>query len=292
MRRPAALLALLLVLCAGATACGDDTDVRTGDQPPGAADGGPSGPGGDSEVDATQVAIAIEVGGGFVPFGYDFATVPTVVLDNGTAFTGGAMTMQYPGPAMTPVFTGEVAPSALEELLAEASEIGLADDEELDAGEPGVTDMPTTTITVRVEGVTHTQSVYALSLGPDDLGGVYLDLTEEQLAVRTAVAGFVSRVTDAVAGAATEPFAPEAYQVLAQPAGGDDPEVRPNELDWPFSYPIAEDGRCQTIEGDDAVALGALVPDATQITTWTDRTNGTRHNLTIRAVLPGYDRDC
>ena len=286
MRR--SLIALLLLPVLVLTACGDDAEVETGDDP-GATDAG-STDGGDG--DSTQIAISIEVGGGFVPYGYDFAAVPTVIQDNGTAFTGGAMTMIYPGPALAPVSTGVVPSDVVAALLDEAEEIGLATADELDTGEPGVTDTPTTTITVRVGGQRYEHGVYALGFGeqPGEGGG----LSDDQIELRSSISAFVQHVNDAAGAAATEPYDAVAYDILPQPLAdaGAVEDVTPNQLDWPLSFPLHEDGSCMRLEGDDAASFAALLPEATQITEWTDRSNGATFRITARAVIPGFERDC
>lgn len=286
MRRTVLSLVAVSVVLVGAAACGDDAEVRTGDEPTSSTvstkpDGG-----------TAEVAISIVTGGGFVPFGADFATVPTVVLTDGTAYFGGVTTQQFPGPAMAPVATGVIEPARMQDLLDEAAESGLTGDEPLDPGRPHVTDTPTTTITVRADGRTHTNSIYAPNMGSDDIVGAPLGLTHEQIAVRNAMNTFVLHVADAT-GAVGFPdiYAPDAFQVLAQPAGDADPSVPPNRLDWPFSSPL-ESGECLTVEGDDAATFAELLPQATQITVWTDPATRQDYNLIVRAVLPGFDRGC
>lgn len=289
MRRSIACLFLLPALLL--TACGDDTNVDAGADP---SPTDSSDPGDDAGGDATQVAISIEVGGGFVPFGYDFAAVPTVIHDNGTAFTGGMTTAIFPGPALSPVLTGVIDADELAALLDAAEQVGLGSDAELDTGQPGITDLPTTTIKVRVDGQVYEHSVYALSYGTDFPGDVATGITDEQAEVRAAIAGFVSDVNDAVGAVASEPYTAEAYEVLAQPVGEDDQtaDVAPNELEWPLATPIQGDGTCMQVDGDDAVALADALEQATQITQWTDPSDGAVYLLTVRAVIPGFDREC
>jgi hypothetical protein len=281
MRRPVLAVLLFALLLAGTASCGDDAEVRTGDQPPGSTDGHGAGD--------PQLAISIEVGGGFAPYGSDFLSPPTVVLDDGTVFTGGATIAIYPGPAISPVLTGSIDGDELRALLDEAGAAGLTADGELDTGQPGITDMASTTITVRVDGTTFEHSIYALSGAPDM--GPELGLTRPQLELREQLATFVQHVTDAAAGSATDPYPPTAYEVLASPASGEDPQVEPNHLDWPLAAPI-EAGACQRVEGDDAAALAPILAKATEITVWTDPGTGDRYQLRFRAVLPGVERDC
>jgi hypothetical protein len=287
MRRSIACLFLLPALLLAA--CGDDTNVDTGADP---SPTDSTDPGGDS--DATEVAISIEVGGGFVPFGYDFAAVPTVVHDNGTAFTGGPTTAIFPGPALSPVLTGVIDADELATLLDAAEQVGLGSDSELDTGLPGVTDMPTTTIKVRVDGEVFEHSVYALSYGSEFPDDVATGITDEQAEVRAAIAGFVSDVNDAVSAVASEPYVAEAYDLLPQPIGDEEQatDVAPNELDWPFASPIVEDGSCMHLDGDDATTFTDLLDQATQITVWTDTSNGMAYRLVARTVIPGFEREC
>lgn len=289
MRRSVACLLLVPALLL--TACGDDTDVQTGDEPStdGSADGGSTPVG-----DQTEVAISIEVGGGFVPFGYDFATVPTVIQDNGTAFIGGAVMAIFPGPALSPVVTGVIEADDLAELLDRAEQVGLASDSELDGGQPGITDMPTTTIKVRVGGEVYEHSIYGLNAAVEVPDAAETGLTEEQIEVRRAVSGFVAEVTEAASTAASEPYEAEAYDLLSEPLSDMDTtaDVEPNQLDWPFSYPIPSDGACVHLEGDDAATFSRLLPKATQITEWTDATDGAKYRITVRAVIPGFEREC
>jgi hypothetical protein len=274
MRRAAVLLVLPLLLVAAA--CGDDTDrTATGDR--GAAEG---------------VAIRISVGGGFVPQGLDFAAVPTVVLHDGTVFTGGAVTLQYPGPALSPVVTGRLSARQVEELLEAAEAARL--DEERDYGMPGVTDMASTTIELDLDGRTATTSIYALGTGGMDFTS---GLTDEQRAARDEATRFVQEVDDAVRAAATEAYVPAAYQVQAFEAGepeasdgamthGEPQEPQPNELDWPLAGPL-ETGRCTEVTGADAEALTGALESATSITRW--RSAGQVFTIAVKTVLPGTE---
>jgi len=271
--RALALLALIALTVAG-LACSDDDSVETGDGSPTTGTGAPD-----------DVVISIEVGGGFVPQGTDFASVPTLVLRDGTVITGGASIAIYPGGPVSPVVTGRLGDDEVAALIDAAAEAGL-DADAIDAGQPGVTDVPTTTITVAFADGTRTHDVYAL--GMDDDPG----LTDDQQAVRRAVGELVAEVTGAVGTAADQPYEPVGYQVQAFPRTPADLEgldVAPNELAWPFpDLPLSAEG-CLDIEGDRVAALTDALTDATQITTWTDAQGGL-WQLAIRLTLPGDTR--
>jgi hypothetical protein len=266
-----AVLAVLLALAAGA--CGDDAS-RTSTGP------GRPGPRGDA------VAIRISVGGGFSPQGLDFASVPTVVLHDGTVLTGGAITLQFPGPAVLPVVTGRLDQHAVDELLGAAREAGL--DGSPDYGTPGVTDLASTTVQVDLDGELHEVSAYALGFEEGD-SSAGAGLTAGQRAARAELQAFVQRVSDAATAAATEPYAPAAYQVEAYEAGPVDPSADPplpNELDWPLAEPLVA-GRCLEVAGADADALARALEQATSITRW--HSGEQVLTIAVKTVLPGTD---
>jgi hypothetical protein len=272
MRRAAVLLVLPLLLVA---ACGDDSGTTS--------TGGQSTPTAPGAGLADGMAIRISVGGGYSPQGIDFAAIPTVVQHDGTVFTGGAMTMQYPGPALSPVSTGHLSEGAVARLVEQAKAAHL--DRSRDFGMPGVTDMASTTIEVEIGGRAYVSSVYAL--GFDDQGDS--SMTDEQRTARREASAFVQEVGQAVADAATDPFAPTAYQVQAFAAG--DPatgegEPQPNDLDWPLAQPLVAD-RCVDVADADAEALTRALEPATSITRW--HSGGQVFTLAVKTVLPGTE---
>jgi hypothetical protein len=233
------------------------------------------------------VAIEISVGGGFSPQGLDFSSVPTIVLADGRAYVGGAQTMQYPGPALAPVSTGDLGKAAVDRLLASARSAGL-DGGLTDFGTPGVTDLPSTTVRVLLDGKVHTTSVYALGSEGDGAGGV----SARQRANRQKVADFVGAVGDAATAAATAPLTPSGYEVLGFPtdAGGAvEGEPAPNHLDWPFTDLRLDPSTCARITGDRVAPFAKLLERASSITVW--HAGGATYRLSIRATLPGRT-DC
>jgi hypothetical protein len=294
MRRLLVVLTALAVALVSVGCSDDDADVDTGDRP--TDDGGTTDDGGDPVDDPADdpappgAVIAIRSGGGFVPFGTDFAYVPTVILADGTAFTGGAVPAIFPGPALNPVSTGTVPVDELAELLERADEAGLLDGA-IDFGQPGVTDLPTTSITLVVDGQTYSHDIYALGVEQGGLGDE-VGLSADQIDLRRFAASFLEEVSALVSSEADQIYEPEAYQVLSlevdpSQVGAD---VPPNELDWPFADIALGQAECADVEGDDAATFRELLTQATQITIWRDAAGGT-YQLTVRARLP-FDDTC
>jgi hypothetical protein len=289
----------VFVLALALAACGDDADVDTGGSSTTSTSatssttstiadtttttsGATPTTGSTVPASARQLLISVEEGGGFVPYGTDFAAVPNLVLGDGTTFAGAPVVAIYPGPAMNPVNTGTIPSNRRADLLRAAKDAHL-DAAKLDVGQPGVADVPTTTIRVRLDGVVHEHAVYALGFeGPG--------LTAEQMATRAAIKGFVDAVRDASSTAANAAYKPTGFQLIAlryDPAQQGPDGVAPNHLDWPFAdIALAGDPHCIALTGSRAKTFAALLPQATQITVWTHPADHAQYRLVVRATLP------
>jgi hypothetical protein len=287
----AGLLVLFTVVLMAACSSGEER-VVTGDDPnggsrndedrdtdplPGVAGGGEDG-----------LFVSVEVGGGFVPIGFDFRTMPrAVIYDDGTTLSPGAVAAIYPGPAVLPVTEGQVDDEQLRRLVAAATTAGLLDDIEADFGNPPVADAPTTTVTVVVDGEVHVTSVYALGMADESLPGAGLPGADgPQLEARERVSQFVDLVSHTVVSAEGDRYVPDRYRVLALPPDqGDDAVVGPDEREWPFPDVALVEGECTSIGGDRAVEFRSAIEAATEITRW--RTDaGQLFTLSIRPVFP------
>jgi hypothetical protein len=273
-----------LVAGSGGTA-GDGTGAEPeggGGTPVGTPGGAPGG-----------LVVSIEVGGGFVPVGFDFRALPTaVVYEDGTTLSGGAFPMVFPGPAVHPVVRAALAAEEVRGLVGSAAEAGLLEPGEVDFGDPGITDVPTTTVTVVVDGEAHATSVYGLADvdvdvdAEDPLPG----LTDAQVEARRRVAGFVAEVTEAVTAAEAEPYVPDRYRVLPIPSSGEPADGgAPEEREWPVPEVTPTEGQCRAVTGAGAVALGQALADADELTRW--RTPAGTFSLAVRPVLP-HEPDC
>ena len=276
-----------------------------------ADDGGDAGAGseGGSDVDdgrdlpevtgdGSTLVLQVHSAGGFVPWGYDFAAVPSLsVYADGTAIVQGPMTLEYPGKALPNLQVVHLPDGALEELVA------AADDADLlapgpDYGMPNVTDLPTTTVTIGVGGETYEHAAYALGAGPGEMsaddegmfGGGESGLTEEQSAARVALAQFVQRANELVgATGAEESYAISALGVMAMavdPAVDSGVEgIEIQVLPWPVpGVGLAEAGQCALVEGADAQTLLATLDDANQLTQFEQ--DGVVYQAWFRPLLP------
>lgn len=274
------LLTLLTAVALATSGCadaGEEVEVG-GEGSPGGSDGG--------------LFVSVEVGGGFSPVGADFRQPPTAtVYADGTVFAPGAITLQYPGPAILPVFTGSIAQPEIDEILAAAEEAGLTE-ERSEWGDPPVADAPTTTITVVVDGEARVNSIYALGSegGPPGAPG---QAEGDSEGARQQAQDFVDLVSSKVTESAQEQYEPDRYRVLPiEPGTGPqpDPAVQPQSRDWPYPDLTLEPFRCVAVTGDRATQFGEALAESSEITLWRTE-SGEEFFLSVRATLP-HEPDC
>lgn len=256
-----------------------------------------SGSGGDSTQHPTgkdQIVLQVSSGGGFAPASYNLTTLPQFTLcGDGTVIVPGATPAIYPGPALPSLQTTRISEDAIQEILSAAKEAGLFANG-VEYGQPGITDMPTTSIVVNAEGKTYTTNIYALGMEPG-AGG----LTMQQQQARAAINDLVDKLgvlTDYQAGEIKwEAYAYTALKVFSlavDPSTNPVPnDPRPNELVWPLGdlstlgEPVMPEGyRTVVVSGDDLATLQPLLVQGTQITLWTSGAH--QYNLFFRPLLP------
>ena len=281
-----------------------------------ADDGGGAGSGGDvsdggadeggdlPEItgDGSTLVFQVHSAGGYVPWGYDFASVPSLsVYADGTVIVSGPTTLEYPGKVLANLRVVHLPDGALEDLVETAADADLLAPEP-DYGMPNVTDLPTTTVTIAVGGETFEHAAYALGVGTDVgtdgnapgdegmVGGGDPGLTDEQSAARVALAQFVQQVNELVGAAgAEEPYPVTALGVLAMPvdpaaqAGTDG--IEPQVVPWPVAgVALAGAGGCALVDGADAETLLATLADANQLTQFDQ--DGVVYQAWFRPLLP------
>ncbi|MGZ5299239.1 MAG: hypothetical protein ACXWDU_06135 [Actinomycetota bacterium] len=285
--------ALLLGLLAGACA-----NASTGDGP---GDGGTGSGGGGTQVPtptgSEQLVLRIEQVGGFVALQYDLMRMPMMSLyGDGLVLTPGAQIEIYPGPALPALSQQRLTPGAIQLLLRAAIDAGLDEDRDYtDLGSMMVSDAPTTTFTLTVDGRTHTTHVYALDfdLGPNPDG-----MPREEFQAREDLLAFQAKASDLgwlPEGSVTDQgaYRPTALRIFSSPYRPD-PELAQVPIAWPLTPGLDAFGesmqgptdgmRCGTVADDAASSLLPLAEQANQLTPWTS--DGTRYGLLFRPLLP------
>ena len=217
-----------------------------------------------------RVVLSISVAGGFVPYEYAYGTIPElVVYADGTAITplvGGAA-----GPVLPRLRIVHLTPAQLASLIAKARRAGLL------AGPiaypmPQVTDLPTTTVTIVVNGHLHTHAAYALGFPEKSEHGVRKTLLRFVSATRSFVLaqGTVERPR-------ALPARVRLHATTSQ--GGAAGTVTPWAVD---GLRLAAIGECAMTASPRVIrALAQLRRGARY------REHGTTYELTMRALLPG-----
>jgi hypothetical protein len=266
--------AVLALVVAGIAACGGTSDAGSYKHPEG----------------ANEVVLRVNSGGGFVTVEYNLRAVPQFTLfGDGTVVVTGPTITIYPGAALPNLQTTKVSEETIQAMLSAAQEAGLFEND-VNYGRPGITDMPTTTITVNVDGTTYESNLYALST--DAAGG---GLTMEQQQARAEIATLVGKLNgvesfqQGLQWASYQFTSITAYSTPAVTGGNGD--VQPNKLDWPLGdlgtlgqATQPEGFRKAVITGADLEKLRPLFDDSTEITVW--NSGGKEYNVIFRPMLP------
>jgi hypothetical protein len=276
------LAGLIATACGTTENPGDGGETTTTTLPSGAV-AHPSG--------ADQVVFRVTTGGGFVPVEYNITLAPEFTLyGDGTVIVTGPVIAIYPGPALPNLQAAKISEEAVQAILAAAKEAGLLQNG-VDYGQPGITDVGTTSLVINAGGQTYQSDIYALGM-ESGAGG----LTMEQQQARAAINDFRNKLTDLTAFESAElTWAPYEYERLAifsqvadTTTGGTD--VEPNTIVWPLGdlATLGEEVnggfRRALIAGEDLAKLRPLLKDATQITLWTS--GDASYHLYFRPLLP------
>lgn len=263
-----AAAALLLAGCQSLRAGGTDEPVPDDDAP-----------GTEIPADPGSPVLQVEVAGGFVPVGWDFANVPQLtVYSDGRAIVHGPQILIYPGPALPNL---QESTADVDALVSAAQDAGLLADPP-DYGQPMIADVPTTFVTLTVDGQTYAHAANALDI---EVGSAAdLGITDEQMAARATLAEFVATAQGLVAPD-SEPLAIEAFGFFAWPASETtDDGLEPELLPWPLDLPLADASDCTLVEGSDAATLRETLASANQTTRFED--DGVTYDVFFRPLLP------
>lgn len=262
------------------------SSVFEGDQ----GGGGPDSTGFEHATGAEDVVVSVDSSGGYVPVEHNLRnTAEFLLLGDARAIVTGVTTQIYPGAALLPLQTTTVSEDQIQELLAAADDAGLLG-EQIEYGEPGVTDMPTTDVRITVDGQTYAHAAYAL--GFDD--GANLGLSDAEITAREALQGFID-AAQALAGADSEQFVPTAvvaYRLSAEDAPPvEEPDLVQEPMPWPIATvppPVAAGdlSSCVAITGQEATDLLAALQEANELTPWVIGTEPPAR-MAFRPLLPG-----
>jgi hypothetical protein len=207
-----------------------------------AACGGPGGTVTHSTGKA-DIVLRVETGGGFVPVEYNLTQLPGLTIyGDGTVIMTGPMIEIYPQQAIPNLQQATISQGDIDKILAAAKKAGLFANG-VDYGQPSITDVGTTTITINADGQTYTSNIYALGIEEILKGGTSYGLTVEQAEARNTVSKFTTDTGDLDTFLGTTlQWQSYSFTSLAVFSVADDPAnprydtqgVQPSRLDWPL----------------------------------------------------------
>ena len=214
---------------------------------------------------------------------------------DGLVVMPGVETMIYPGAALPAVAQERLTPEAIQLLLQAAVDAGLNTDRELtDMGSVGVSDMPTTTFTLVIDGQTHTTHVYALgqtNSKPDGMSQTEYQARQDLQAFETKSMDLSWLPQGSISDSGA--FQPDGLRVFVSDYHGDKTLTEP-AVAWPLTPALGSFGdpmqgalqgmRCGTVTGADATTLLPAAQNANELTPWTS--DGSSYSLVFRALLP------
>ncbi len=244
----------------------------------------------------TDVILRVASGGGFVPIEFNLRAVPSYTLyGDGTVIREVVPAVDATQvPPITPLETEQLDEAAIQSLLGQAKAAGLLEARTIDYGDMGaigVSDMPTTSVTLHAGGATVAHDAYALTFAPGEPPAG--SMTQVQKDARAALRGFVA-LTEQPSPAATA-YAPTRLAVfiapaLAQPTDVSEPVVWPLATAPPLAKSAGAEGanyQCSVVEGADVALLTDAVMKAPAGAQWiaaADR-NAT-FQVVVRPLLP------
>jgi hypothetical protein len=270
-----------------------------------ASSGGAAGDGDSAGADlpADTAIVRVEQTGGFVTAQTNFSRVPDLaVYADGRAITPGAQIMIYPPPALPSLQVAQLSESQIERIVDVADDAGLLVND-VEYGEPGISDATTTVLTIVDGDSTYVHEAYALAGAGSDSESMLPGLDDAAIAARRVLASFIAEATN-IAGSAesgeVSVWEPEAYSLRATPAlptstdgtesvegsEGSEAEMFGPALPWELTdvdLSLAAD--CVAVEGDAAVQLREQLAAANTLTRFTQA--DVEYEVWTRPVFPG-----
>ncbi|MGN6694321.1 MAG: hypothetical protein ACTHN0_09095 [Aquihabitans sp.] len=280
-RLPLAVVLMALVTCAAA--CGASAGPEAIDDPR---------PSSTTTSEVTDPPAPNEVvwqqftGGGFVPSEYVLRTVPLVTIYGDGRILRSADSNDS---TLRPIALEQarIPDDELDAFLSDAADSGLFDPG-TDFGDPSITDMASTTVTLRTGSGPHSVDVYALSADVDEsIGGV----TDEQLERRRQLQDLLARARSL--GEDPTPYVPERVRATLI-ANGSQIDAGAAPKDWPgppisaFPEPAADGPgtSCLVIEGAEAAAVTTAAADNPDAL-W--KVDGEVHQIVTAPLIPGQE---
>ncbi len=238
---------------------------------------------------ADDVVLRVGYEGGFVPAGFDFMHLPTVLITgDGRVFETGAQIEIFPQPLLPPLLVRSITPEGIGRVVKLADDARLLQAPPDYSGEMLVADAPDTVVVLNARGGSFRHQAYALGLGDDIEGGKMVDP-----AARDRLAKFVEYLAtlDKVVGAANlgeaKPFDATQFRMQARVITEEEMasfEPAPTIVEWPAGtgVTLATANECALA---DASKVGTLFAGANQLTMFSE--GGVTYQLAVVGMLPG-----
>jgi hypothetical protein len=239
-----------------------------------------------------QRALVLRVftGGGFVALSASLGAVPQFSLyGDGTVVVPATAPPSAREPAAVPLERFALSERQVQALLQRARHAGLLRRGAIDYGDMGsigVSDGPTTTLTVVTGGRTTVRAAYALQFAAGTTR-----LSAAQAAARRALAAFVAHLPRG----ASRRYVPYGYAVYVQPFVG---QPAGRGAVWPLASDLARAGhgsgagfRCLTVTAGNARTLEIALRRTSAGSPWRMPGGSARYALIVRPLLPDQ-RSC
>lgn len=278
-------------LAAILAACGDDSK-SSGSAGTAGSDGtsAPTVKGIDHLTGADDVVMRLGSEGGFVPMGFAFSNVPTLLISgDGHVFAPGATTMEFPGALLPAITTRTITEEGIQRVLKLAGEAGLLAPPPDYTADVQVADVPDTVLVLNAKGGSFEHRANALGMAIDENGNPTKELTP----AREKLAQFVQLISDLPKIAGAENVGAESVlqateyrfqAMVTDQATIDGQDPKPGIVDWPADAKVrlADAGTCAKSSEN---SVTAVLVAAKQNTVFRDA--DALYTLSAVAVLPG-----